>query len=170
MRKGVAAFVLASLAIGWLARPALAHGGVPVLTDTPAGPYVVSVWAESTPLRAGVNHLSLAVGEADSDALVTDVRVRVEATYSEDETTQVTGSATQGDPFYDVDLALARTGPWEIVIQVDGPLGSGQTGFEVDVEPDTALDWRLVAGAAVALGLSGLTYTGARRRHTKGGQ
>jgi hypothetical protein len=121
-------------------------------------------------LQAGEAHLSIAVGEAESDNLVTDVDVRVEATSVQDESVHIAAVATPDGPFYDVDLELDRTGPWIMMVQVEGPLGSGQTSFETTVESGAAFDWRLAGGAAFVLAVGGLTWAGARRRQTKGEQ
>jgi hypothetical protein len=86
------------LALSGPARTAQAHGGgVPQLTNAPAGPYRVSAWTQPDPPRAGTLHLSIAVSapqpgaaEAEAGDVVLDaaVRVRQRLTGGETLTTQ----------------------------------------------------------------------------------
>lgn len=163
MRGFVAATLAVSVMLLQGASLALAHGGTPVITDQEAGPYKVTVWIQpSPPLRVGLAHLSIAVADAASDELVTDVIVRVEAEPPQRGSDPVLSETTPDGPFYDADLVLEGAGDWDVTVLMEGPLGSGQTTLPVAVQPGGLPRWLIPAIAALALVIGFLAWTGLR--------
>ena len=160
---------LALLGFG-LAQPIQAHGGgVPQLTNAPAGPYRVSAWTQPDPPRAGTLHLSVAVSapqpgaaEAEAGDVVLDATVRVQAHRLDGAGETLTAQASRRDSanklLYEADMELPDAGQWRVQVQVEGPAGAGVAGFDLQVlpapaNPLAALGWPLWAGLGLAVAL-----------------
>lgn len=178
MRRLLLLSVIATLA--WLAggRPLAAHGGgTPRLTNAPAGPYRVYAWSDPEPWRVGEVHLSLAVTEpatAADDRPGAQLEIPVTAADITVLLTPVDGGApirlvAERQPFlnnfyFEVDTQLPAAGLWDVTIQVDGPAGSGSTGFRLEAQPPLTLHWGyLAAGAGTLVAVAALAGMTSRR-------
>lgn len=147
-----------------------AHGGgTPRIVNEPAGPYLVSVWTQPEPLRAGEVHVSVAVmlpddssnqspNSAELQQMVTDATVVVEF-----ESAATPGTAADNgaeverisveavpqsapiDLYYEADVELSAAGEWRTTIQVDGVHGSGTVAFDNTVLAKRQLNWSMIA-------------------------
>jgi hypothetical protein len=168
----LAAWLGLALLASLLPAAAWAHGGgTPRLTASPAGPYRVYAWSEPEPWRAGEVHLSLAVtlpGDG-TETPVTDAQLAVTFTPAADPQGQFVVQATRqsalNDYYYEADTELPAAGDWQITIAVNGPAGSGSTGFDISAAPPRTLNWTLViGGAGILMILVTLMGLWARRR------
>ena len=155
-----------------LLTPALASahgGGTPQLTRVPAGPYLLYVWTSPEPWRVGQAHTTVAVTAlgAAGETPVTGAQVIViyDPTDGADRTDRsITAQAVEGKGanagFYEADAELPSAGPWRVTVQVTGPAGSGQAGFDYAVQPAQSINPLLVGGSVVlvlvALGFGGM--------------
>jgi hypothetical protein len=158
-----------------VARPAQAHGGgKPQLTNSPAGPYVISVWTQPEPVRVGEFHITIAVAEQsetrEAADLVLDATVRVQVQPLDPSLESLSAFATRESAvnklFYEADLELPSAGRWQVLISVEGPAGAGATTFDIEALPASTLysllglGWPLWGGAALAtLSIGWLFYT-----------
>jgi hypothetical protein len=145
--------------------PALAHGGTPIVTDGGAGPYRVTVWVQpSLPLRVGRVHLSIALADAASGELVTDVVVRVQAEPPQggSDADPVSSETTLVGPYYDANLLLESAGDWDVTVLMEGPLGSGQSTVPLSVQEGGLPRWLAPAVAALVLAVGFLAWTASR--------
>ena len=173
-----------ALILSGAVRPAQAHGGgVLQLVNASAGPYLVSVWSEPDPPRAGELHLSVAVSapppgsaelaevgaaelaevgaaETEAGAVVLDamVRVRAQSAGGAGEILSATASREEAANkfLYEADLELPHAGEWRVEVQVAGPAGAGEVGFDLHVlpaqtNPLAALSWPLWAGLGLVM-------------------
>jgi hypothetical protein len=127
----------------------MANGGTLQLSREPAGPYVVTVFTDPSPLRVGEADVSVLVERAGSDDLVQDARVSV--------TTEPVGQVGRGGTFdatheqatnklfYAAKFELPTEGTWRIVVGVSGDAGEGSVAFDARVEPMGLLDRPLVS-------------------------
>lgn len=156
------------LVLFWLAgpHPVAAHGGgAPQIVNEPAGPYLVSAWTDPDPLRVGTVHITVALSEPAGDGgsnnavageavLGAAVRVVLEPQAIPD-TRPVGGLATHENAlnrlFYESDLEVPETGIWRVKLLIDGPAGSGETAFEVQVLPPTRMNWPILITAAAVV-------------------
>jgi hypothetical protein len=119
-----------------LAPTAFANGGEVRVSNAPAGPYAVTVFTSPTPFRAGPVDISVYVAEGQNLAPVEDAQVTV--------TVEPIGHAGAGGSypatheqatnklFYAAKFTLPSDGQWRVTVDVDGPLGSGSTAFELE--------------------------------------
>jgi hypothetical protein len=87
--------------------------------------------------------------------------VDVQLTYVEDTNVVIEEVATHEKAtnklMYEAKFAPAASGQWRGVVAVDGPSGRGEpVDFEVAVLPTESVNWTVVAGSLIALGLLGL--------------
>ena len=173
--------VLLIMVLGLPVGIAWAHGGgVPRMTNVDAGPYWVSAWTQPDPLREGQAHITVAVSEpmkstdgrreAGSPVLNALVQVQFRPLDREGETLLVlaTHEAAANKLFYEADLELPETGRWQVIVQVEGPQGSGSASFEAQVSPPTGVSVTWLVG----LGLAGLVTMAVvqRFRNQKSGE
>jgi hypothetical protein len=170
---GLALILLAALAS--VARPAQAHGGgTPQLTNSPAGPYIVSVWTQPDPVRVGEFHITIAVAEKsetrEAGDLVLDAKVRVQVQPLDPSGESLTAFATREKAvnklFYEADLDLPSPGKWQVLVAAQGPAGAGTATFDIEALPASTLSsllgfgWPLWGGVALAaLSIGWLLYT-----------
>lgn len=140
--------------------PARAHGGgTPQLENATAGPYVVSVWTSPDPARVGAYHLTLSVaqpdeaGNAGEPVLGADVVVRLtpQSAAGEPLTAHASNEAADNKLFYEADVELPAAGAWAVQVTVDGPDGRGETGFEIEAQAASGVNWALVGAAGVTV-------------------
>jgi len=153
-----------------VAQPASAHGGgVPQLTNAPAGPYTVSVWTQPDPIRAGKLHITVAVMESpgpgstarEAGDVVLDATVRVQLEPLSQTAQTLLASATRDNAvnklFYEADLELPAEGQWHVLIEVEGPAGAGQANFDIEALPPSKFGalqrvaWPVWGGLALAI-------------------
>jgi hypothetical protein len=164
-----------------------AHGGgTSQLANAVAGPYRVFAWTTPEPWRAGEVHVTIAVTlpppqdvVVDDNQLsnmleepVTDATVLVRFDPG-DGSQPIELAATQtdllGGTYYEADTDLPHDGPWQVLIDVDGPLGAGRANFIVTVLPAQQIDW-LWLGIGAAVGVGGLALVGLSRRASASNQ
>ncbi|MCB8918791.1 MAG: hypothetical protein H6666_12820 [Ardenticatenaceae bacterium] len=160
--------------------PAGAHGGgKPQLVNSPAGPYLVSVWTNPDPLRVGTVHFTVAVSEppppgAENGEIVLNAAVRVALTPQNQppEVRPVGGLAThQGATnklFYETDLEVPVEGAWQVAVLIDGPVGAGEAAFEIEVRPAGGSSWPILGGVAVVLVVAALLIQVSQKRARPG--
>ncbi len=161
--RGWLVLLLVACCLIW-PKSSFAHaGGVPVLTDTPAGPYHVFAWMLPEPQRVGVVHLSLAVIRAPepgapSNVLVepvTDADVQVTFTPLTAPSQAIVVAAlpqtTLNEFYYEVDVELPQATRWQIAIEIEGVAGFGTVIFERDVLEARQINWLLVGGGGAGL-------------------
>jgi hypothetical protein len=153
------------LLLGYSVSIVWAHGGgVPQLTEAETGPYRVSVWTQPNPLRVGKAHFTVAIlepspseaGEQQTGSPVLGATVELQLTPPEGSGQKPLVALASHETavnklFYEVDVELPATGRWEVTILVEGPAGSGNTGFEIEVEPASEANWVLFGGLGLVL-------------------
>lgn len=162
--------LLAAVAVP--ARLVGANGGTIQLSNSPAGPYSVTVYTSPTPIRTGTVDISVMVQEAGSSGVVNDARVVVEARPVGRDGGAAGYPATHEQAtnklFYAANVALPTDGRWRIGVHVAGDAGEGDVAFEIDVTSPSLLDsppiLLLVATLPAVLALA---WLGTRRK--KGG-
>ncbi len=137
---------------------ALAHGGgIPQLTEAPAGPYMVSAWTQPNP-GVGDLHVSVAVTQPGNGApvLAAFITVRVEPLDAAFEpiVSDATHGASINKLLYEADLHIPHDGRWRVSILVEGPTGNGETSFELEILPP-ASKATLYFGLGVAIFVAG---------------
>jgi len=167
--------LLCALALGLLGSlPALAHGGgVPQITDAPAGPYRLFAWSSPDPWQTGAAaHITVAVTVVDvagQTTPVSDAQVTVVLTAAGQPAQQVQFEATPNSTaagFYEADGELPVAGSWRVEVLVSGAAGAGSGVFTNSVQPGGSINWPLWLGAGVGvLALAGLV--GMRQRTVK---
>jgi hypothetical protein len=157
---GVWPFLTTVLLLVGLSTPAGGHhGGVLHLNAERAGPYAVSAWTESDPVRVGTCVVTVAVMRPLTRVPVTDVAVRVTARRPDGSAVSAEGDAGQ-DPLgirYLADVVLPVAGRWTVTVAVHGPAGAGEVDFPLEVALASSLPWwalgRAIVAAIVAIGL-----------------
>src|SRR5262245_6074967 len=113
-------FVLNTRASLW------ADGGAVRLSQR-EGNYQITVLTAPTPLRAGPIDVSVLVQTADTNALVSDAKVTVNATRRGHPGQAVSHLATTEEAtnklFRAANFELHHPGSWEFEVTIDGPLG-----------------------------------------------
>lgn len=155
--SGPALFFLLLLA-GLVVPSAGAHGGgTPQLVNESAGPYWISVWTSPEPVRAGEMHVTVAVSEPGSGqeagppVLGAGVRLQLRpqsANYAP-LSARATNEQSANRLFYEADLTVPDAGRWDAQIMVEGPQGSGQATFTLQVLPAQGGHSILIGAAGV---------------------
>jgi hypothetical protein len=121
------------------------------LENEPAGPYLLRVVTSPTPPRVENLYLEVRVTDAGNANILTDLNVTVRAFSTEGEPTSINSIATHDiapiPDEYAAHLLIPRAGVWNIVVQVDGPLGSGETSFLERVSGPSSLGPIISIGA-----------------------
>lgn len=63
--------------------------------------------------------------------------------------------------FYETDIDLPTEGTWQVVVSAQGPSGSGQADFNVEVLPPSTFNWWFVFGGATVV-IAGVGWVIAR--------
>lgn len=165
----VAVFVEMCLLVG----AARAHGGGTLqVSNEDIGPYWVSVWTSPDPVREGQMHITVSVAEPgavegeQAGAPILGAKVDISLTPRAggfaDIHARATNEQSANKLFYEADLAVPASGDWQVQVDVQGPAGEGQVGFNIAVLPAQSTDWLLVGGVAF-LGISALFFFYAMR-------
>lgn len=167
--------LLCALALGLLGvLPALAHGGgVPQITDAPAGPYRLFAWSSPDPWQTGAAaHITVAVtvvDDAGQTMPVSDALVTVVLTTAGEPTQRVQFEATPNltaTGFYEADGELPVAGSWRVEVLVNGALGAGHGVFTNTVQPGSSNNWLIWLGVGVGV-LALVGFVGMRQRTVK---
>ena len=155
---------LLALALSALASatPTQAHGGgTPQLVQAPSGPYQVYAWTNPDPPRAGVVHVTVALVDPATQQPVLNANVQILAapgTGREPVSAPATHENAVIKTYYEADLDLPSTGPWQITVAHSDAAGSGSAAFALDLQP-AGRNWRPIAsGAVLALIAIGAWY------------
>lgn len=87
-----------------------------------------------------------------SDEAALDARTRLSAESIEPRTTATVALRLGGGRsprLYHGILELPSPGVWRVTVVVEGSAGEGRVDFELEVQPRTSLDWRLLAVAVL---------------------
>jgi hypothetical protein len=161
------------LSLAW-SQAGLAHGGgVPQLTDAPAGPYRLFAWSSPDPWQSGVAaHLTVAVTMLDAAGQTTpvsDAQVTVVLTAEGQPTQRAQFEATPNPTaagFYEADGELPVAGLWYVEVLVSGVAGTGSGAFTNIVQPGSSINWPLWLGIGVGL-LALVGFIGLRQHTAK---
>lgn len=171
----LALLCILALSLTW-PQPGLAHGGgVPQITDAPAGPYRLFAWSSPDPWRTGSTvHLTVAVTIVDgagqtmpiSDATVTAVLMADDQSASTVQLVATPNPTAAG--FYEADGELPVAGTWRVEVLVSGAAGAGSGAFTTTVQPGSSFNWVLWASVGVGvLALVGFFVSRQRLVHAK---
>lgn len=151
------AISLVSMAI--TAMPAFAsgpgEGGRRIQLDNePAGPYHLRVVTSPTPPKVENLYVEVRVTAADTDEIIEDAEVLVEAVPAEGESLGIQAVASHDiapiPTEYAAHLPIPEPGQWRIRVQVSGDQGRGEVSFLQRVNSATTLSWVVTIGAPVA--------------------
>jgi len=167
-RALVAVSVVVSLAAP---APAPGNGGTLRLARVPAGPYLVSVWTQPDPARVGQLDVSVAIMKPDSGEAVLDAMATAHARPpTSGGPTSAPRALERGGGgnrlLYHGLVDVPARGRWDISVRVQGPAGSGETSFAVDVRGGLPPLWAFVIGA-IALAAAVIAW-GRRPRGNRG--
>lgn len=133
------------------------NGGKLQLSKVKAGPYLVSAWTQPTTPRVGWLDISVAVMEPDTERAISGVAVRLtgERLDSEDTVPAVTLQQGAGwfPDLYHAEVVVPAAGQWRFTLALQGPAGTGEAAFELDVQPPRPLLWSLLPGVLIGLAL-----------------
>lgn len=134
--------------------PAGANGGTLRLSRVTAGPYHVSAWTQPQPPRVGRLDLSVALMFPESGQAVPDGEVRAIILRAEGPETRIRRTLGRGAGgnvlLYHAVLDVPLPGRWRVTIEAGGPLGGGQTAFDLDVLPPLPFARLALSALAVA--------------------
>jgi hypothetical protein len=147
-----------ALSLMW-PHPGFAHGGgVPQITDAPAGPYRLFAWSNPDPWRTGGTvHLTVAVTMMDANGQImpiSDATVTVMLTAQSQPASEVQWVATPNPTaagFYEADGELPVAGVWRVEVLVSGAAGTGSGVFTTTAQPGSSLNWVIWASAGVGV-------------------
>jgi hypothetical protein len=147
-----------------------ANGGTLRLSRATAGPYLVSAWTRPDPPRVGRLDLSVAVMTPDSGQAVLGAEVRANAALTARQEVTTSTRLERGGGgnllLYHGNVELPAAGAWRILIEADGPNGSGIAAFELDVRTPLPIAAPIAIGV-VALSAGGALWWVRTRRRTR---
>ncbi len=127
-----------------LPRPVHGHaGGEPVISEAPAGPFVLYVWLDPVPAVVGEQHVTVSVnapvpGQADETVPVREAEVRVLATRAGDPDVTVSARATHAQAanklFYEARLELPQPGAWQLSVTIAAGTETAAIALPLEVE------------------------------------
>jgi len=127
----------------------------------PAGPYLVSVWTQPDPPRVGQIDVSVAVMASATGEAILDARAAIRADARDAVMSTPAKTLDRGGGgnrlLYRALVDAPAAGRWAMPISVTGPLGSGETAFEIDVRRGLPIAWLLMAGG-ITLTLAALAW------------
>jgi hypothetical protein len=133
-------WTLAFLLLALVARPpvARAHVGAPypVLIEEPVGPYLVSALADPD-VGTGTFYVQAALAGGDpvpGDTAVT-LWVKPEDGHRAEASFAAERQQTRYGERFVAQAAFDAKGPWQVRLAIDGPAGSGEVTFPVQVTP-----------------------------------
>lgn len=147
-----------------LAKPGMAsgpgEGGRRVrLNDEPAGPFLLRVVTSPTPPQVQNLYVEVRVTDAATGRTVTDADVVVHASPGEEGEGELQVEAVHDiapiPTEYAAHLPVAKTGLWEVTVEVRGQQGQGRASFLLTISSPPSLSWLVAIGAPVG-GLAAL--------------
>jgi hypothetical protein len=156
MNRKLPVWILALVAAAFGLTPQVsAHGGgTPQLVAVPAGPYEIYAWTNPNPIRVGTLHVSVALVDPVSTQAVLNAGVQVVATPLDPAaaaavSSQATHAKATIKTYYETDMQVPATGPWQVDISYQDATGSGSASFEIAVQPKSNTRWLLIGIGAV---------------------
>lgn len=137
----------------------LANGGTVRISRQKAGPFLVSVYTEPTPLRTGAIDVSVLLQDTASEATVLDADVTVSAEPVAHDGVGGTFRATRAQAtnklFKAAEFAIQGAGLWRFTVTATSGAGTGTVTFEAAVRDPGLLDrpFLVVLLLALPLGL-----------------
>jgi hypothetical protein len=114
------------------------HGGVVQLTEK-AGPFIVTVFTEPTPVRAGPAEISVMVQDGSNRRPVLDAEVTLHLRKRRSEEPQIVAKATRQNAtnklMYAADVELPAAGEWQLRVMVHRGAVSTQIAGELMAAP-----------------------------------
>lgn len=159
MRTVRLARILVALAAVAVPTAMLANGGTVRISRQPAGPFLVSVYTEPTPLRTGTIDVSVLLQDTASEATVLDAQVTVNAEPVEHDGVGGTFPATREQAtnklFQAAKFRIQGPGLWRFSVTATNSAGAGTVAFEAEVPDPGLLDrpFLVVLLLALPLGL-----------------
>ncbi len=159
------------MVLALLAWPAAARAHVgapyPVLMEEPLGPYLVSALADPD-VGTGTFYVLVTLVGGEPAPPGTAVTLRVEPEDGHQPATAHPGEREEtryGERFV-AEVPFDAEGPWQVHLLVEGPAGSGETAFPVEVTP-SGTGWLATVACLVPFVLLGLLWLrGALRQRT----
>jgi hypothetical protein len=116
--------------------PAYADGGTPVASALQAGPYDLTVYSDTNPIRVGSTDMSVLILKRGTTEVVNGATVTITA---EQEgrptvTAQATRELATNKLFYASDLKLPNSGRWQFTVTIQGPDGEGSANFSAEAQ------------------------------------
>ena len=146
--------VLVAASFGLTPQVSAHGGGTPQLVAVPAGPYEVYAWTNPTPIRVGTLHVSVALVDPASTQPVLNADVQVVAAPVDPAaaaavSSQATHTKATIKTYYETDMQMPATGPWQVEISYRDTTASGSARFEIAVQPKSNTRWLLIGIGAV---------------------
>lgn len=136
---------------------AAAHGGGQLIAGpTQAGPYLLSVWVNPPQPRIGEPlHFTVGVADPHDRAPVLDAQILIIMQGKGLALPPVSAEATTEQSinrlFYETDLNLEQSGPYQATVAVTGPEGEGEISFELEVDVPSGVNWFLLGLVGMVL-------------------
>lgn len=136
----------------------LADGGT-MQFRKPAGPFIVTVFSEPVPVRAGVADLSVMVENASDQSTVLDAVTKLHLSKTEsgrilELVAPATHATATNKLLYAVAISLPSAGRWRLTVDVKTKIQAASVSGEINVlppEPPLVARWPLFALVPVML-------------------
>jgi hypothetical protein len=146
--------VLLTLVLALTPALALANGGTIQVSNQRAGPYVITVFTEPTPIRVGVVDVSVLLQREVGSEVVRGAQVTVVAEpvghQAAGGSYEATHERATNRLYYAADVSLPEEGQWRLTVRVAGELGEGEVSFEVEASHGSLLDTPLLLALLAA--------------------
>ena len=114
----------------------------------------IYAWTNPNPIRVGTLHVSVALVDPASTQPVLNADVQVVATPVDPAaaaavSSQATHAKATIKTYYETDMQMPATGPWQVDISYRDATGSGSASFEIAVQPKSNTRWLLIGIGAV---------------------
>ena len=166
-------WILSCLVFVWLAwpAPAEAHVGAPypVLLEEAVGPYVVSAMADPD-VGKGTFYVSVTLDGEDLHSADTVVALWAEPLdgHLAEARTEALRKDTRHGVRHVAEVPFDAEGPWQLRLVIEGPAGSGETSFPVNVTPSGVGVLATLACLVPFFILGGLWLRGTLRQRSAG--
>jgi hypothetical protein len=136
---------------------ASAHGGGDLIArSVQAGPYTASIWVNPPDPRANETiHFTVGLASPEDSSPVLDADIQVVMRLAGREEIAASAAATTEKSvnrlFYETDIEVAEVGDYEVDFQITGADGGGTITLNVDVQPESGVNWLLIGFAGLGL-------------------